>query len=58
MLEDLEGEDHSFDQDELDRIYTPIGLDLGGGEPYQIAHSLMAEILAIHNDRTPSHLKS
>lgn len=58
MLEDFEVEGRSFDQDELDRIYTPIGLDLGGGEPYQIAHSIIAEILAIHNDRTPLHLKS
>lgn len=57
MMSDFASEGRSFDQRELDRIYTPIGLDLGGGEPYQIAHSIVAEILAVHNDRTPTHLK-
>lgn len=57
MLEEFESEGRSFDQDELDRIYTPVGLNLGGGEPYQIAHAIVAEILAVHNDRPPIHLK-
>jgi xanthine dehydrogenase accessory factor len=43
--------------DELDRLYTPVGLDLGGGTPYQIAHSVVAELLAVHNDRDPDHLR-
>ena len=40
------------------RLYTPIGLDLGGGSPYQIAHSIVAEALAVSNDRDPTHLKT
>ncbi|QLD89126.1 XdhC family protein [Natronomonas salina] len=40
----------------FDRIYTPIGLDLGGGTPYQIAHSIVAELMAVANNRDPKHL--
>lgn len=42
---------------DLDRIYTPIGLDLGGGTPYQIAMSILAEVEAVANDREPKHLR-
>jgi len=45
-------------QIDVDRIYAPIGLDLGGGSPYQIAHSIVAEVLAVAHDRTPRHLRS
>lgn len=41
-----------------DRLYTPIGLDLGGGTPYQIAHSIVAELLAVRYGRTPDHLRT
>ncbi len=40
-----------------DRIYTPIGLDIGGGSPYQIATSIISEILSVHNHRSPRHLR-
>lgn len=40
----------------LQKLYTPVGLDLGGDTPYQIAHSIVAELLAVHNERTPRHL--
>lgn len=42
---------------DVERIYTPIGLDLGGGTPYQIAHSIVAEVLAVHNERDIKHLR-
>jgi xanthine dehydrogenase accessory factor len=42
---------------DLDRIYTPIGLDLGGGTPYQIAMSILAEVEAVANGREPKHLR-
>lgn len=41
-----------------ERIYAPIGLDLGGETPYQVAHSIVAEVLAVHNDREPGHLST
>lgn len=56
MLSAFEEEGRTFDQETLDRIYTPIGIDLGGGAPYQIATSIISELLAVHNDRTPQHL--
>ncbi|MFB6096331.1 MAG: XdhC family protein [Haloferacaceae archaeon] len=57
MLAEFRGEDRSFAPGELDRVYTPIGLNLGGGEPYQIATSIVSEVLAVHNDRDPGHLR-
>jgi xanthine dehydrogenase accessory factor len=43
---------------DLSRVYAPIGLDLGGGSPHQIAHSIVAEVLAVWNETTPDHLRS
>jgi len=40
-----------------DKIYTPIGLDIGGGSPYQIATSIISEILSAHNHRPSGHLR-
>jgi len=40
----------------LRKVYTPIGLNLGGGAPYQIALSIVSEVLAVHNNRDPKHL--
>lgn len=57
MQDEFEAEDRVFSDDELAVLYTPIGLDLGGGSPYQIATSILAEILAVSNDRDPNHLK-
>jgi 5-methylthioadenosine/S-adenosylhomocysteine deaminase len=45
------------DLDQHHMLYTPIGLDLGGGEPYQIAMSIVSEVLAVHKGRTPGHLR-
>lgn len=42
---------------DLERIATPVGLDIGGGEPSQIALSIVAEALAVHNDRGAGRLK-
>ncbi len=33
-----------FDEEQLTRLHGPIGLDLGGGEPAQIAIAILAEI--------------
>ena len=57
MLEAFDEEGEQFSEDELSVVYTPIGLDLGGGAPYQIAHSIVAEALAVRNDRHGSHLR-
>jgi xanthine dehydrogenase accessory factor len=57
MREEFDAEGRTLTEAELSTLYTPIGLDLGGGSPYQIAHSIVAEVLAVSNDRTPSHLR-
>ena len=56
MREEFAEEGVEFSREQLDRIYTPIGLNLGGDAPYQIAYSIVAELLAVANDRTPQHL--
>ncbi|WP_254533245.1 XdhC family protein [Natrinema gelatinilyticum] len=57
MRDEFATEDRTFSDDDLETIYTPVGLSLGGGTPYQIAASITAEILAVHNEREPKHLK-
>lgn len=57
MQDEFDAEDKVFSDEELDTIYTPIGLDLGGGSPYQIATSIISEVLAVSNERDPKHLK-
>ncbi|MFC7203096.1 XdhC family protein [Haloferax namakaokahaiae] len=56
MLEAFAEEDRVLTDDERARIYTPIGLSLGGDSPYQIAYSIVAELLAVAHDREPQHL--
>lgn len=41
---------------ELERIYTPIGLDIGGESPEEVAVSIVAELLAVKYHRTGAHL--
>jgi xanthine dehydrogenase accessory factor len=57
MLDEFEDEGRTFSAAEHDRIYTPIGLNLGGGTPYQIAQSIVSEVLAVHNGKQPDHLR-
>jgi xanthine dehydrogenase accessory factor len=42
--------------DDADRIATPVGLDLGGGEPTHIALSVVGEVLAVSNGRSGGRL--
>lgn len=56
MREAFAEENRSITDAELERIYTPIGLSLGGDAPYQIALSIVAEVVAVANERTPQHL--
>lgn len=58
MQEDFSDEGRTFSKEELQKLYTPAGLDLGGDTPYQIAHSIVSELLVVKNDRTPRHLEA
>lgn len=56
IREELEAAGCPLTDAERERIYTPVGLDLGGDTPGQIATSIVAEVLAVSNERDPGHL--
>jgi len=43
--------------EQLKRVYAPIGLDLGGMTPPEIALSIMAEIISVKNGRSGGFLR-
>lgn len=46
-----------FDKEILDSVYAPIGLNLGGSEPNEIALSIISEIVLIRNNGKLKHMK-
>jgi len=44
--------------EQLDRVYSPIGLDLGGSTPEETALSIIAEVVAVKNRRTGGSLRA
>ena len=40
----------------LEEVYSPVGLDLGGETPEELAVSIVAELLAVKNNRPGGHL--
>lgn len=45
-----------YTEEELSRVYAPIGLDLGGETPEEIALGVMAEIQVVKNNKKAYHL--
>jgi xanthine dehydrogenase accessory factor len=56
LREEMQADGRTLAEGELSRIATPVGLDLGGGEPAQIALSIVAEALAVKNGREGGRL--
>lgn len=44
--------DEGLTDDQISRIHAPIGIDLGGRKPEEIAVSIIAEIIAVQNNVT------
>lgn len=57
IQEGLSADGTSLTDPQLERISTPVGLDLGGGEPTQIALSIVSEVVAVVNDRSGGRLR-
>ena len=55
MLDNLK--DKGISQEELDKVYTPIGLKLLGQTPEEIAVSILSEILLVKNQGELIHMK-
>jgi xanthine/CO dehydrogenase XdhC/CoxF family maturation factor len=55
MIEELRAEKIDVDN-QLSKIYSPVGLDLGAESPEEIALSIIAEIQAILSNGTGKHL--
>ncbi|MFC4440160.1 MULTISPECIES: XdhC family protein [Natrialbaceae] len=57
LREDLADEGISLSAADRERIASPVGLDLGGGEPIEIALSIVSEALAVSNGREGGRLR-
>ncbi len=44
-------------QEDLDAVYAPVGLALGGGAPAEVAISILSEIVLIRNKGSLRHMK-
>ncbi|MFM7750216.1 MAG: XdhC family protein [Opitutaceae bacterium] len=55
ILADLAAEGRAIPAEERERLHAPVGLDLGAEAPAEVAHAIVAEILAAlrHRDARP-----
>jgi xanthine dehydrogenase accessory factor len=46
--------EEGFTDEELARVRTPIGIDIGGKSPAEVALSILAEVVAVRSGRVPT----
>jgi len=44
--------------EQLDRVHGPIGLNIGGKSPEEMAISILAEVIAVRNNRSGESLRA
>ncbi len=49
--------EEGYSKESLEKIYSPIGLNISNREPKEIALGIMAEIIAVKNGKKPAHMK-
>jgi xanthine dehydrogenase accessory factor len=57
LLEDLQAEGIVYTQEQLSRLYAPVGIDMGADTPVEIALSIVAEIQAVLTQRAGGLLR-
>jgi len=57
LLRDLQGAGFTPSRSQLDRLYAPVGLDIGAETPEEIALSVVAEIAAVVGGRSGGSLR-
>lgn len=57
ILEELTQAGSIFNEEQLQKLHAPAGLDIGSETPEQIALSILAEIIAVTSARNEIHLK-
>lgn len=57
LLDELAAEGLNLTAEMRERLYAPVGIDLGGASPETVALSIVAELQAFRSKRTPLHLR-
>lgn len=57
LLDDMEIQGIVFADSQMEKLYSPIGLDIGADSPEEIAISVLAEVIAIRNGHTGGFLQ-
>ena len=57
MLDELKEQGIALNKEQAERIYAPVGLDLGAETPAEIGLSVLSEILVVLNNAGGGHLR-